>query len=196
MNLMAESETMPNPLYLNRFWKNTQGLAYLEFALVFPILMLLFLGGVDLSHYIQAAQKTDKMTHTIVDLIAQAPVISQTDLDQIMQAVEHIMTPYDFSGDGAIIVSCIGYDDRERLVVKWQYEGNGALDRTSRIGRQGASPTLPEGFVVEARDNVIVAETYFKFHSMISDQLMEPIEFYRTAYYLPRIGELDVLEDD
>lgn len=173
---------------------NQQGLAYLEFALVLPMLMLLFLGGVELSRYIQAAQKTDKLTHTVVDLIAQAPTISEPELNQIMQAVEHIMTPYRFGDDGIIIVSCVGYDALGSLVIKWQYKGGGSLERDSVIGEQGANPTLPEGFTVEQRDNVIIAETFFTFEPMINNMYADPIEFYRTAFYLPRIGELDVLE--
>lgn len=173
---------------------NCDGLAYLEFALVFPVLMLLFLGGVDLSRYVQAGQKTDRVTHTVVDLIAQAPTISEQELDQIMVAVEHIMKPHDFSSDGVIIVSCVGYNDLGALVVKWQRKGGGTFDRDSVIGEVGETPTLPTGFVVEERDNVIIAETYFSFSSLINDALMAPVEIYRTAFYLPRIGELDVLQ--
>ena len=178
-----------------RFWHNETGLAYLEFALALPFLMLLFIGGVEMSRYVQAGQKVDKMTHTIVDLIAQAPTISESDLDQITVAVEHIMQPYDFQNDGVIIVTCVGYNSAGNLRVKWQYTGGGALDRDSRIGTVGSSPTLPAGFTLETRDNVIIAESYFALTSMINEELLEPIEFYRTAYYLPRLGELDTLQN-
>src|SRR5687767_5514100 len=116
------------------FWRNEAGLAYLEFALALPFLMLLFIGGVEMSRYVQAGQKVDKVTHTIVDLVAQAPTISESDLDQIMMAVEHIMQPHDFQSDGVIIVTCVGYNSAGNLRVKWQYTGGGALDRDSLIG--------------------------------------------------------------
>lgn len=169
------------------------GVAYLEFALLLPFLMLLFLGGIELSRYVQAGQKADKLTHTVVDLIAQAPTISESELDQIMQAVEHIMNPLPFEQNGVIIVSCVGYNSYGQLRVKWQYKGGGELDRDSAIGTSGNQPNLPDGFTVEARDNVIIAETYYSMQPMISEDYAEPMEFYRTAYYLPRIGELDTL---
>lgn len=176
-----------------KFRRNEAGLAYLEFALALPLLMLFFIGGLEISRYVQAAQKVDKTTHTVVDLIAQAPTISTSDLNQIMQAVEHIMNPYAFQNDGVIIVSCVGYNDQGNLRVKWQYKGGGGLDRNSAIGTVGGTPSLPAGFTLESRDNVIIAETYFAFTSLISDSYVEPIEFYRTAYYLPRLGQLDTL---
>lgn len=176
-----------------KLWHSETGLAYLEFALALPFLMLLFIGGVEMSRYVQAAQKVDKMTHTIVDLIAQAPTVSESDLDRIMLAVEHIMEPHEFRDDGVIIVTCVGYNSAGNLQVKWQYKGGGTLDRNSLIGAVGGAPTLPPGFTLEARDNVIIAESYFALTSMINDELLEPIEFYRTAYYLPRLGALDTL---
>lgn len=185
---------MASPRCITRLRDDESGVAYLEFALLLPLLMLLFLGGVEISRYIQAGQKTDKLTHTMVDLIAQAPTISQPELDQMMQAVEHIMEPHPFSENGVIIVSCVGYNALGELQVKWQYSGGGDLARGSAIGQQGDAPTLPEGFVVEPRDNVIIAETFFAMRPMISEDYVEPIEFYRTAYYLPRIGELDTLQ--
>lgn len=169
------------------------GLAFLEFALVLPVLLLLLLGGIEVSRYIQAAQKVDKLTHTIVDLVAQAPTISTQDLEQIMAASEHIMQPHEFRDDGVIIITCVGYNSAGSLVVKWQYKGGGELVRNSQVGTVNGAPTLPAGFVVEARDNVLIAETYFRFAPMINETITGPIEFYRTAYYLPRLGELGTL---
>lgn len=172
------------------------GLAYLEFALILPILLLLLLGGVEVSRYIQAAQKVDKMTHTIVDLIAQAPTISESELDQIMVASQHIMTPYPFTDNGVIIVSCVGYNEYGQLRIKWQYKGGGSLSRNSAIGNEGNSPDLPEDFTLDARDNVIIAESYFMISPILDANYVEDSEFYRTAYYLPRLGELDTLQSN
>lgn len=173
--------------------RDETGLAFLEFALILPVLLLLLLGGIEVSRYIQAAQKVDKLTHTIVDLVAQAPTVSTSDLNQIMAAAEHIMTPYDFGDDGVIIVTCVGYNSAGKLVVKWQHKGGGSLARNSKVGAVNGTPVLPTGFVVDARDNVLIAETYFRFQPMINEQITGPIEFYRTAFYLPRLGELGTL---
>lgn len=179
--------------FFRQLMRQQGGLAYLEFALLAPMLITLFLGGMEITRYVQASQKVDKVTHTIVDLIAQAPTISTNDLDQIMAATEHIMRPLDFPEDGVIIVSCVGYDENGQLIIKWQYKGGGALARDSLIGEEAEAPVLPQGFVVENRDNVIIAETFFTFEPMINDRIIDPIEFYRTAFYLPRLGELDTL---
>lgn len=182
--------------HIGRLARQEDGLAYLEFALILPVLLLLLLGGVEVSRYIQAAQKVDKMTHTIVDLIAQAPTISESELDQIMMAAEHIMTPYPFNDNGVIIVSCVGYNEYGQLRVKWQYSGGGTLPRSSAIGSEGGSPDLPEGFTLDTRDNVIIAESFFTITPIINDNYVGASEFYRTAYYLPRLGELDTLQSN
>lgn len=178
---------------LRRFADARDGVAFLEFGLAFPLLLILLLGGVEVARYVQAAQKVDKLTHTIVDLVAQAPTISVPDMNQIMIAAQHVMTPLPFDEDGVIIVSCVGYNDLNQLVIKWQYKGGGSLIRDSKIGTVNATPTLPDGFTVENRDNVIIAETYYYFEPIVNEEIVQPIDFYRTAFYLPRLGELDVL---
>src|SRR5690606_38696436 len=185
---------MPHMRQIRKAMRNAEGLAYLEFALILPLLLLLVLGGTELSRYLQASQKVDKMNHTIVDLIAQAPTISEPELEQIMQAAQHIMSPYPFTDDGVIIVSCVGYNDYGQLRVKWQYKGGGNLQRNSAIGTTGNAPQLPEDFSVEERDNVIIAESFYTLDPIINSNYMEPIEFYSTAFYLPRLGELDTLQ--
>lgn len=177
-----------------QLWRRQDGVAYLEFALVLPLLMLLLLGGVEVSRYIQAAQKVDKMTHTIVDLIAQAPSISVSELNQIMEASQHIMKPHPFNEDGIIIITCVGYNSHGQLRVKWQHKGGGSLARNSVIGTVGSTPDLPDGFTVDARDNIIIAESFYTFDPLINSEYVDPIEFYRTAFYLPRLGELDSLQ--
>jgi hypothetical protein len=190
---MATRIDMIKPSLIRHLRNRTEGVAYLEFALVMPVLLMLALGGVELGRYLHAGQKTDKLTHTVVDLVAQAPSISVPELDQIMLASQHIMSPYPFNEDGAVIISCIGYNEYGQLRVKWQYAGGGELERQSRIGEVGQFPTLPDGFEVETRDNVIIAESFFSLDPIFNDLYMEPIEFYRTAFYLPRLGELDTL---
>ena len=177
----------------NRLWRTKDGLAYLEFALILPILLALLLGGIEISRYIQTSQKVDKLTHTIVDLVAQAPQISEGELDQIMIAAQHVMQPHNFTDDGVIIVSCVGYNEFDQLVVKWQHQGGGNLSRSSAIGAEGTAATVPADFTVEDRDNVIIAETFFSFSPIVNEEFVQDIEFYRTAFYLPRLGELDTL---
>jgi hypothetical protein len=197
---MSLYETSPMKIFIKSICRavpdmcrDRSGLAFLEFALVLPILLLLLLGGIEVSRYIQVSQKADKLAHTIVDLVAQSPTISTQDLQQIMAAARHVMEPYNFTDDGTIIISCVGYNSNNELRVKWQYTGGGNLVRASRIGALDGAPALPAGFTVEAKDNVIISETFFSLAPMLNNHIVQPTEFYRTAYYLPRLGELDKL---
>lgn len=178
---------------IGRLGRCEAGLAYLEFALILPLLLMLMLGGVELSRYLQAGQKVDKMTHTIVDLVAQAPTISTGELEQILQAAQHIMSPYPFTENGVVIVSCVGYNEQGQLRVKWQYKGGGQLVRDSSVGEAGSSPQLPAGFTLDNRDNVIIAESFYRLDPLLNAGYADPIEFHGKSYHLPRLGELDTL---
>src|SRR5690606_32233759 len=103
------------------------------------------------------------------------------------------MTPYRFNDDGVVIITCVGYNEQGELRVKWQYRGGGTLLRNSEVGTTGVRPDLPDGFTLDSRDNVIIAETFYRFAPLIGSQLGEPMDFYRSSYCQPGLGELDGL---
>ena len=176
-----------------RFCRADGGLAYLEFALVLPVLMTLFLGGVEVSRYILINQKVDKTATTMSDLIAQATTMSTGELDQLMEAVQHLMEPYDFSQDGLIIVTSVRKPSGSSAQVRWQYSGGGTLSRTSLIGSQGGVATLPNSFTMVDGEDVIITEAFYEFSPVVNNAIVDEDDIYKVSISKPRLGALDTL---
>ena len=176
---------------LQRFLRNTGGLAVMEFALVLPFLTLILFGVIDVTRYILIVQKTEKLAHSVANVTAQSAVITRATLDQVMNASSDIMNPFATGSNSHIIVSSLyRAAGASTARVSWRYEGGGSLVRTSQLGAVGAIPTMPTNFTFAERENVVAAEVYYQFTPLLPHVWLSTTVVYRTAFYSPRFGAL------
>jgi Flp pilus assembly protein TadG len=79
---------------LAAFCKNTRGLAAVEFALVLPIMLVLFFGTVEISNGVAVYRNVTLMAHTLSDLTSQSNSVQDSDLSNFFAASTGVMTPY------------------------------------------------------------------------------------------------------
>lgn len=126
------------------FLRCSRGVAYVEFALVAPILILMFVGSIELTRYMLILQKLEKTVSTMTDVVAQTdPRTSQlttTTMQQLMSAVTDMMVPYSTGSTDpniiVIITDVLAVPDSPSTnppipTVKWQYCGGGGATLTS-----------------------------------------------------------------
>jgi Flp pilus assembly protein TadG len=179
--------------WLRRCIGDRQGIAVVEFALALPVLMTLFYGVIEITRYILIAQKVEKLAHSVADVTAQSQTVSLASLDQVMAAASDIMSPYNLSTNGRIIVSSLyRAAGVAGASVSWRYTGGGSLTAASNLGALGTTPSMPAGFTFEERENVIAAEVFYQFSPLISNQFFGTTTIYRVAFYKPRLGALIV----
>jgi Flp pilus assembly protein TadG len=76
------------------WFENTGGFAAVEFALIVPIMLLLFFGTVEISNGVAVYRKVTLMAHTLSDLTSQSVSVQDSDLTNFFAASTGIMTPY------------------------------------------------------------------------------------------------------
>jgi Flp pilus assembly protein TadG len=74
--------------------ENTGGFAAVEFALIIPIMLVLFFGTVEISNGVAVYRKVTLMAHTLSDLASQSVSVQDSDLTNFFAASTGIMTPY------------------------------------------------------------------------------------------------------
>lgn len=178
---------------LGAFRRNEDGVAYLEFAVSLPFLIALFMGSVETTRYILIAQKVEKSSVTISDVVAQSQTIGVTQLNQLVTAVGEVMRPYTFGTNGYVIITSVSKTGTAAPVVNWQYTGGGSWTKPSLIGSTGSLATLPNGLTLNDRDTVIVAEVYYNFQPMMVNRVITGQQLYKVAIFKPRLGDLKTL---
>lgn len=179
-----------------RMVNNEQGVAAIEFALCVTVLMLFFLGSVELTRYILIVQKLEKTVSMITDVTTQtdpnsAPLTAST-MQQIFTATSDMMKPYPFGANGLVIVTDVTKTGTANPVINWQYcNGGGTLSATSAIGTaKGATATLPAGFSMAAGEEVVIGEIFYQFSPITTQEIVPATTVYRTAVFMPRLGAL------
>lgn len=186
---------MIRKLLYRRLAHNEQGLAYLEFAIMLPVLLSLFLGSVEMTRYILITQKAEKVAMTISDLVAQSSTISTTQLNTLILAAGQIMQPYNFGGDNSyVIVSSVYKTGTNPPIVKWQYT-NGSWTHTSLVGTVNSAATLPVGFTMTDKENNIFTEVFYNYQPLltITGNVVSSQQIYKQSVYKPRLGDLSTL---
>ena len=91
---MMVSQMQNMSLRLRGLWTDRSGLAAVEFAMVFPIMVALYFGVVEFSSAISVDRKATQVARTLSDLTSQSMTVADADLKSFGQAAKAIMTPY------------------------------------------------------------------------------------------------------
>ncbi|WP_164879520.1 TadE/TadG family type IV pilus assembly protein [Afifella aestuarii] len=166
-------------------------MAALEFALVAPFLVLLLLGGFDLSRYILVQQKVDKMAFTVADTISREQILTSSMANQLFVASAQLMKPFDFGANGLVILSAVARnEDESKLRVKWQCKGGGTLEAASRIGKIDDIADVPGDLTLDAKDYLIITEVFYEWTPPFGNFFLGDHGVYKYAMFRPRLGQL------
>lgn len=87
---------------LKRLQRNESGIAAVEFGLILPLMLMIYMGLVELSRGMRAAQKLDLVAHTLADLTAQQLIggqnagqagLTEAEITSIFSAANTLMAP-------------------------------------------------------------------------------------------------------
>jgi Flp pilus assembly pilin Flp len=184
---------------LNRFrklWCNDRGVSAIEFALLAPMLVMLFIGCTEVTFKIWSTQKGEKLAVTLSDVVAQSQNVSCDDLRGLVGSVDKIMDPFPFGNNGRVYVSSVYVTQGDTIPkLNWQFKSASGIEVESKIGTTiNNAVTLPTGFTMAEKDNVIVAEVFYRYEPIAPGFLFNEQVIYRRALFKPRLGALTSLQ--
>lgn len=171
---------------LRRFANTERAVAVVEFAMIVPVMLVLYLGSIEASSLYTVDRRVTTISSTIGDLVSQADdVISQGDIDDFFEAAEGILIPYS-RANLQQVVSMIEVKKNGETRVIWS-RTSGGTRRT-----QGDSYPLPADAQMNiiARDTgyLVASETSYAYTPVLGTVIPGPVNLYRESFYLPRFG--------
>lgn len=112
---------------LTAFRRDSSGVSAIEFALIVPIFLAMYLGAMELGQGIETNKKVGRAAAMVADLVTQEKEqIKAEDLDAIMQIGESILLPYSRSRPTTVVAG-IQFNNANPAVgtVTWQKRLNG-----------------------------------------------------------------------
>jgi len=128
-----------------RFANERRGLAAIEFAMLLPMLMTLYLGSVEVTTGVAIQRKVTLTARALADLSSQFTTIADADMSNILNASSDIIAPY-AAANLQSVVSELSVNAQGQASVVWSNTLNG----TAR----------PVGQIVTVPTSLAVANTY------------------------------------
>ena len=168
------------PGRIPRFVGDTKGVSAVEFALVLPLMLTLYLGGAEVAQAISASRKVTLVSRTIADLTSQFSTISTPTMTSILSASSAVLSPFS-SSELKVTVSQLKIDETGAVTVEWSDTRGGAT-------RCGASVTLPEALKVP-KTRLIWGEAEYGYTPPIGYAMTGTLQLKDQMYMRPRMGE-------
>lgn len=122
-----------------RFLASTRGVAAIEFAIILPVLVILFLASIDAGRAIAIYMKVRTATYTLDAITNQYTTIQSTDMSSILGATSVVLAPYS-SSPVVVVISQIKVTSSSQATVNWSATLNGTALT------QNASFSVPTNF--------------------------------------------------
>ncbi len=179
MSLRAiNAKTLWLPRLLRNFVGDRRGVSAVEFAILAPVMVALYLGMVEVSDGIGADRKVSLIASTLANLTAQYTTISNSDMSNILDASSAIITPYSAS-NLSMTVTCLNIDANKNVTVKWSVARNAAA--------LSGAVSIPADLQVPGTQ-LILAQTTYAYTPTIGYTITGTLNMSDRMYMAPRIS--------
>ncbi len=176
---------------LSSFAKARAGVSAVEFALILPVMLMLYCGSVELSEALAVDRKANRVSSTICDLVSQETDVTAAEMANIFDASSAIMEPY--SAGTVLKMELIVVDiNTSSQTVNWSKSRQGGTTATP-YAKGAASPVTVPSTIAVVGTQVVVARITYSFTPAFSLYLQS---LYKTKSYTlehifmmrPRLG--------
>jgi Flp pilus assembly protein TadG len=172
---------------IRRLIGSRKGAGAVEFALVAPVLILLYIGSAEVSVALSVNKKVARAASTVADLVTQRQSVDKAFLASMTDVVDSVMAPY---GESPIKLRITGIkiDGKGKAKVDWSWDQDGKTPYARNVTAE-----IPDDLKID--DSYLVRAELDYDHKLL---LMLPgaegfkvnaLTLSKTYYFRPRIGD-------
>jgi Flp pilus assembly protein TadG len=185
--------------------RNESGLAAVEFALILPVMVLLWFGGVELTQGLSVDRHLNNLASSIGDLVSRTKIVTHANMDQIFDIAPGAMYPYcddeaECNAAGlAMRVTAVAIDDDGNATVDWSYpQGmSEAEDEDIVFAKVNDDDIVLPATLRQENTQVIVAQAKYSYHPAIGYVITDDIQLDDIMYFVPRLtNSIQLCESD
>jgi Flp pilus assembly protein TadG len=166
---------------LSAFAADQRGVSAVEFAILLPLMLTLYLGGAEISQAVSADRKTTLVAHTVGDLTAQASNVASSDVTNIFSAATAVAYPLS-SSNLTVTLSSICIDSTgTRATIGWSQTLNGTA-------RSGTVTSLIPSALMVANTSLIWGEAHYAYKPTIGWTITGTLNLGDQFFLRPRLS--------
>lgn len=169
-----------------RFVASRRGVAAIEFAMVLPVLLVLFLATFDAGNAIAVYMKVRSGAYTLAAITNQYQTIQSTDMTTITGATSAVFAPYP-KAPGIVTITQIQATSATQAQVSWSYSPTSGY----ALAQGSAVSNLPANFAKNTCGNtypcyLIMATVQYTYTPSFGYFITGPITLSDSVYATPR----------
>ena len=162
---------------LGRFGGDRRGVSAVEFALLAPLMITIYVGCAEVSDAVSADRKVSLTAAALANLSSQVTTISTSDMTNILDASSAIIAPYSTS-QLTVTLSCISIDANSRATVKWSVTRGGSA--------HSGTITIPTALAVP-NSQLLFGEATYQYTPTVGYTVTGTLNLSDHMYMSPRI---------
>jgi Flp pilus assembly protein TadG len=166
---------------LASFKKDERGVSAVEFAMLLPLMITLYLGSVEISQGVGIDRKVTLTTRTVADLASQVSSINNADMTNMLNATAAVIAPYDQS-KLKVTVSAVTIDGNGAAKVAWSDTLNGTKHAVN------STVTLPAALNVP-NTTLIWSEVSYSYTPTIGYVITGTLNLSDQIWMRPRLSD-------
>ncbi len=157
---------------ISRWFNEEHGMAAVEMAMVFPIMLVLFIGVIDVGNAILANQKTIRASQVVADLLARENIVSDVDVSEAIEAGRLALEPLDIASLGIDIIS-IRFDEDAASEIVWRETVNMT---------PVADPLSDVSALEDSNEGVMMVAVQYDYEPMFAGFVIDTVEMQEVAF--------------
>jgi Flp pilus assembly protein TadG len=173
--------------FTRRFISSVSGVSAIEFAIILPVMVTMFLGMAEVSNYIEMSRRAASLASTAADLVAQEATVDTSDINDVFATMSIVGSPMTPASIKIAITSVVADPDGVTNRVAW----SDAKNRTPRTTNSVLSSSeFPSGMLMPFQGAIMV-EVEYPFTPMFDGII--PSSTLKSTFYLKPRRSLTVL---
>lgn len=162
-----------------KFLSDRRGVSAVEFALIAPVMILLYYGLAELTQAMMAERKASHAASIIGDLVAQDTSVSSSEMTDIFKVGAAMVKPFPTTSLQMRVTSVKADAGGSPKVVWSQAQGMTGLSAGATVAGFPAN-------LIAANESVIMAEVTYTYDSPVHKALPNALIFNEKFYLRPR----------
>ncbi len=168
---------------LRHFISDRRGVSAVEFALIAPLMILIYLGTAEAALVLMMDRKVTNAASTIGDLVARTGCISnQSEITGIFDAAEAVMAPYDTTPlkMRISVVDLTAPAPNKEYELRWEAMSDGDMPAAT------GTPDIPDDLLTTQDTGVVMAQAEYEYQPPFGRIFEDAVVLKSKLYFSPR----------
>lgn len=175
-------------LTARRLARDRNGVGAIEFAILFPLLVMLYIGAFEITIGLSVSKRVTRAAGSVADLITQQQSVTKSALAQMPSVAAAIFVPYKTTSL-TLKITGITVDAGANATVLWSWAQDGTVPYAKNAAVSSVPADMKKANSFLVRTELSIPYTMFLFAPNFMPENMRTITISRSYFYRQRQGD-------